>query len=148
MERIQNNNEKRENILIEAVNHLKPVLAELKKREAMIGEALSSSLKKAHMQERIIGECPNCHTGKLVIVFSRRTKKRFIGCTNFFKKTCQTSFPLPQRGAVKPTSRLCKSCGWPLLSVRIHGNRSWNLCFNPACPKKEEKRKHLEMQSL
>ena len=148
MEQIQNNNEKRENILVEAVNLLKPVLTELKKREPIIGEALSKAIQKARMQERVIGECPNCHTGKLIILFSRRTKKRFIGCTNFFKKTCQTSFPLPQRGAVKPTGRLCKGCGWPLLFVHIRGKRPWNLCFNPACPKKEERRKRLEMQSL
>jgi DNA topoisomerase-1 len=148
MELIQNNNEKRENILVEAVNLLKPVLTEMKKREPIIGEALSSAIQKARMQERVIGECPNCHTGKLMIIFSRRTKKRFIGCTNFFKKTCQTSFPLPQRGTVKPTGRLCKGCGWPLLFVHIRGKRPWNLCFNPACPKKEERRKSLEMQSL
>ncbi len=136
MERIQNNNETREEILVEAVNRLKPVLTELKKQETIIGEALSNAIQKTRMQERIIGECPSCHTGRLVILFSRRTKKRFIGCTNFFEKTCQTSFPLPQRGTIKPAGRLCKSCGWPLLFVHIRGKRPWNLCFNTSCPKK------------
>jgi len=148
MERIQGNAEKRENVLLEAVDRLKPVLTELKNRETTIGEALSNALKRAQMQELIIGECPTCHTGKLMIIYSRRTKKRFIGCTNFFKKACQTSFPLPQRGTVKPTGRVCKGCGWPLLFVHQRGRRPWNLCFNPACPKKEERRKRLEMQSL
>ncbi len=148
MEQIQNNNEKREHILVEAVNRLKPVLTELKKREPIMGGALSTAIQKARMQERVIGDCPNCHTGTLTIFFSRRTKKRFIGCTNFFKKTCQTSFPLPQRGTVKAAGRLCKGCGWPLLFVYIRGKRPWNLCFNPACPKKGERRKRLEMQSL
>jgi DNA topoisomerase-1 len=148
MERIQSNSEKRENILLEAVERLKPVLAELRQREAIIGEALSNAIKRARMQERIIGECPNCHTGKLMILFSRRTKKRFIGCTNYFKNACKTSFPLPQRGTTKPTGKLCKSCGWPLVFVHIRGKRPWNLCFNPSCPKKEERRKRLEMQRL
>jgi len=148
MERIQSNNEKRENILVEAIDRLKPVLTELKRREMIIGEELSNAIKRARMQERIIGECPNCYTGKLIILFSRRTKKRFIGCTNFFEKACQTSFPLPQRGTVKPIGRLCKGCSWPLLFVHIRGKRPWNLCFNPACPKKEERRKPLEMQGL
>jgi len=148
MERIQGGSEKRENILLEIVERLKPVLTELKRQEPAVGEALSNAIKKARFQERIIGPCPNCHTGRLMILFSRRTKKRFIGCTNYFKKTCQTSFPLPQRGIVKPTGRLCKGCGWPLLFVHLRGRRPWNLCFNPACPKKEERRKRLEMQGL
>jgi len=148
MDRIQNNSEKRENILLEAVERLKPVLTQLKQEEEIIGEALSNAIKKARLQERIIGECPNCHTGKLMILFSRRTRKRFIGCTNYFKNACKTSFPLPQRGTTKPTGKFCKGCGWPLLFVHIRGKRPWNLCFNPNCPKKEERRKRLEMQSL
>jgi DNA topoisomerase-1 len=148
MDRIQNNNEKRENILLEAVERLKPVLTELKKSEEVIGEALSNAIKKARMQERVIGECPHCHTGKLMILFSRRTKKRFIGCTNYFKNACKTSFPLPQRGTTKPTGRFCKGCGWPLLFVHVRGKKPWNLCFNPNCPKKEERRRRLEMQGL
>lgn len=148
MDRIQNHSEKRENILLEAVERLKPVLTEIKQREEIIGEALSNAVKRARMQERVIGECPSCHTGKLMILFSRRTKKRFIGCTNYFKSACKTSFPLPQRGTTKPTGKLCKGCGWPLLFVHIRGKRPWNLCFNPNCPKKEERRKRLEMQGL
>jgi len=148
MDRIQSNSEKRDNILLEAVERLQPVLTELKQREEIIGEALSNAIKKARMQERMIGECPNCHTGKLMILFSRRTRKRFIGCTNYFKNACKTSFPLPQRGTTKPTGKLCKGCGWPLLFVHIRGKRPWNLCFNPNCPKKEERRQRLEMQGL
>jgi len=148
MERIQGNVEKRENVLAEAVDRLKPVLTEMKQQEMTIGQALREAIKKARLQERIIGTCPNCQTGKLMILFSRRTKKRFIGCTNYFKNACRTSFPLPQRGTVKPTGRACKSCGWPLLFVRGASKRPWNLCFNPACPTKEERRKRLEMQNL
>jgi len=148
MERIQSDLERRETVLTEAVERLKPVLAEMKQREMEIGQALTEAVRKARLQERIIGTCPNCQTGKLMILFSRRTKKRFIGCTNYFKNTCKTSFPLPQKGTVKPTGRMCKGCGWPLLFVRGARRRPWNLCFNPACPRKEERKKRLEMQNL
>ncbi len=148
MERIQNNLEKRENVLTETIERLNPVLAEMKQQEKIIGEALHEAIRKASLQERIIGTCPNCQTGKLMIIFSKRTGKRFIGCTNYFEKTCQTSFPLPQRGTVKPMRRTCSACGWPLLFVHGAGRRPWNLCFNPTCPKKEERRKRLEMQGL
>jgi len=148
MERIQGGMEKRETVLVEAVDRLKPVLTTMKQQETTIGQALNEAIKKASIQERIIGSCPNCHTGKLMILFSRRTRKRFIGCTNYFKNACKTSFPLPQRGTVKTTRRTCKACGWPLLFVRAVGSRPWNLCFNTACPRKEERRKRLEMQGL
>jgi len=148
MERIRTNSEKRENILFEAVEILKPMLEELKQREAAIGEALSNAIKRSRIQERIVGDCPTCKTGKLMILYSRKTRKRFIGCTNYFKNVCQTSFPLPQRGTVKPLHRPCKGCGWPTLLVKIKGRRPWTLCFNEKCPKKEERRKRLEVQSL
>ncbi|NIR86378.1 DNA topoisomerase I [Candidatus Bathyarchaeota archaeon] len=148
MKRIQTNSEKRENVLVEAVNQLKPVLEEFKKREETIGQALSKAIKRARMQERIIGNCPSCKTGKLMILYSRKTRKRFIGCTNYFKDLCTTSFPLPQRGTVKPARKNCKRCEWPLVFVRLKGRRPWMLCFNPDCPLKEERRKRNEMQSL
>ena len=148
MERLQNNSEKRERMLEETVDRLQPVLTEMKRQETTIGEVLSNALKRARIQERIIGECPTCHTGKLMILFSRRTKKRFIGCTSYFTTGCKTTFPLPQKGTVKPTSRACRSCGWPTLFVYMRARRPWNLCFNPACPTKEERRKRLEMHGL
>ena len=148
MDRIQDKMEKRENVLAEAIDTLRPVLDEMKRQETIIGQALTEALKKALMEERTIGTCPTCQTGKLMIIFSRRTGKRFIGCTNYFNNTCKTSFPLPQTGTVRPMRRMCESCGWPLLYVRIMGKRPWNLCFNPACPQKAERRKRLEMQGL
>ncbi|UCE16526.1 MAG: DNA topoisomerase I [Candidatus Bathyarchaeota archaeon] len=147
MERIQTNSEKRENVLVETVSQLKPVLEELKGREQIIGQVLTKAIKRARMQERIIGNCPDCETGKLMILYSRKTRKRFIGCTNYFKGICTTSFPLPQRGTVKPAQKNCKRCGWPLVFVRLK-RRPWMLCFNPDCSLKEERRKRVEMQSL
>ena len=148
MERIQSNNEKRENILLEAVEQLKPQLEQFREKEGPIGEALSNAIKRARMQERLIGNCSNCGTGKLMILYSRKTRKRFIGCTNYFKGICKTSFPLPQRGTAKPLGKNCSSCGWPLVRVQIRGRRPWRLCFNPDCQLKEERRKRHEMQNL
>ena len=147
MEHIQEGTEKRKNVLNETIERLKPVLAQMKQQEKTIGEALTEAIKKAHMQERIVGSCPTCHTGRLMIIYSRTTGKRFLGCTNYFEKTCHTSFPLPQSGIVKTTGRSCRACGWPLLFVRTAGKRPWNLCFNPTCPTKNEPRKRFETVS-
>jgi DNA topoisomerase-1 len=145
MNKIQTNGEKRENVLLEAVEILKPVTEELKEKEKIIGEQLSNAIKKAKLEERTIGTCPVCNTGKLMTLYSRRTGKRFIGCTNYFKGLCKASFPLPQKGTVRPLGKNCHGCGWPTVQVRIRGRRPWMLCFNPGCPLKEERRRRIEL---
>jgi DNA topoisomerase-1 len=137
MQLIQNNEEKRENVLADAINRLKPVLEEWKSREEEIGLALREAVKRSKLQEQIVGDCPGCETGKLTILHSRKTGKRFIGCSNYFKSGCRTTFPLPQMGAVKPTGKTCKACGWPTLMVFRKDKKPWNLCLNPECPRKK-----------
>ena len=148
MDKIQASSEKRENVLVDAVEILKPVIEELKEKEKIIGEQLSSAIKRARLEERIIGACPVCGTGKLMILYSRKTGKRFIGCTNYFKGKCETSFPLPQKGSVRPCGRNCRGCGWPTVQARIKGKRPWTLCFNPDCPLKKERKKRIEMRNM
>ncbi len=141
MEQIQNNRMKRETVLAEVVEQLKPQLEQFKENEEAIGEALSKATKREQTQERVVRKCPNCGTGDLAIIYSRTTRKRFIGCTNYFKGLCKTSFPLPQRGTVKPAGSNCKACGWPKVLVWLRGRRPWNLCFNPDCSIKSKRRK-------
>jgi DNA topoisomerase-1 len=136
MSEIQQGKETRENVLREVVEILKPVTEKLKENEKAIGARLSQAVMKSRLEERIVGACPVCHSGKLVILRSKKTGKRFIGCTNYFEGTCKTAFPLPQRGLVKPLGGVCKSCSWPTVQVWMKRGRPWNLCFNPNCPLK------------
>jgi len=148
MNEIQQRKETRENVLQGTIDILKPVAEELKEKEKMIGAQLSQALKKSKLEERMIGACSTCQNGKLVILYSRKTGKRFVGCTNYFEGNCETAFPLPQRGFVKPSGNTCKSCGWPTLRIWIKGKRPWNLCFNPNCLSKGGRRKSVALQSL
>jgi DNA topoisomerase-1 len=148
MESIRSGEEKRENVLSDVVAYLKPSLEEFKEKEEAIGKALSEAVRKAKIQERIISNCPTCKTGKLMILYSRKTGKRFIGCTNYFKNQCKTALPLPQQGMVKPTGRRCKTCGWPIITAKFKGRRPWQFCINTACPKKEERKRLATMQSV
>ncbi|MEM3356385.1 MAG: hypothetical protein QW166_01005, partial [Candidatus Bathyarchaeia archaeon] len=68
---------------------------------------------------------------------SKKTGKRFVGCTNYSSGACKTAFPLPQKGSVKPTGNVCSACGLPTVHVWLKGKRPWNLCLNPKCPTKE-----------
>jgi DNA topoisomerase-1 len=138
MNEIQMNNEKREAVLVDAVKILKPVLERLKENEKAIGEQLSNALRKSKIEEKTISACPVCHDGKLFVVYSRKTGKRFAGCTNYFKGTCKASYPLPQKGMIKPLGKNCHRCGWPTVYVKTKGRRPWTLCLNPACPLKKK----------
>ncbi|MDX1813349.1 MAG: DNA topoisomerase I [Candidatus Bathyarchaeia archaeon] len=140
MNAIQQGTETRENVLQGAIEILKPVTDKLKENEKVIGARLSQALLKSRMEERAIGACPICQSGKLVILRSKKTGKRFVGCTNYFEGNCSTSFPLPQKGLVKPSGSICKSCGWPTVRVFIWGKRAWTLCFNPKCSLKEARK--------
>ncbi|TRO54178.1 DNA topoisomerase I, partial [Candidatus Bathyarchaeota archaeon] len=141
MNDIQQGNETREDVLRDTIEFLKPVTKQLKEKEHIVGERLSQALMKARLEELTIGACPVCQNGNLVILRSRTSGKRFIGCTNYFEGTCKTSFPLPQKGLVKPTGAVCRSCGHPTVRISIRGNRPWNLCIDPLCPTKTRVKK-------
>ena len=79
----------------------------------------------------VIGACPVCKTGNLLVIRSRKTGKRFVGCTNY-SQGCRASAPLPQRGAIKAAAKPCAKCGWPVVYVRL-GRFPWRLCVNLAC---------------
>jgi DNA topoisomerase-1 len=138
MSEIQQKKETKENVLQSVIEILKPVTEKLKEKERVIGAQLTQALKKSKLEEKTIGACPTCQNGKLVIVYSRKTGKRFVGCSNYFEGKCKTAFPLPQRGSVRPLGNVCKGCGWPTVRVWMKGKRPWNLCFNPKCPSKED----------
>jgi len=141
MSEIQQRKETKENVLLNAIEILKPVAKKLKEKEQVIGAQLTQALKQSKLEEKTIGACPTCHNGKLVILYSRKTGKRFVGCTNYFEGKCNTAFPLPQRGSVKPSGNVCKGCSWPTLRVWIKGLRSWSLCLNPNCQLKQRRKK-------
>jgi len=140
MARIQLGQETRENVVADAVEALKPVLSSLKQNEEAVGTQLSRAILEAKLAERTIGSCPTCQTGKLIIMQSKKTGKRFVGCTNYFTGTCETAFPLPQRGYVKPSGKACRSCGRVTVHVWLKGKRPWNLCINPQCPTKTKEK--------
>jgi DNA topoisomerase-1 len=139
MAQIQQGGQTRENVVAKAIEALKPVLASLMQNKEALGVQLSRAILKAKLAERAIGDCPNCQGGKLILMKSRKSGKRFVGCTNYFAGTCKTAFPLPQKGQVKPSGKACTDCGWGTVTVWLNRRRPWNLCLNPSCPTKTKK---------
>ena len=92
MDAIQQGNETKQNVLQNATETLKLVTSELKEKEAEIGARLSKTLQKGRLNERTVGACPKCSDGKLVILRSKKSGKRFVGCTNYFEGKCNIDF--------------------------------------------------------
>ena len=140
MDDIQEGKETKEAILQKAVAILSPVMSELKANETQIGKRLNETLKAAHLAETTVGSCPKCGEGKLVVIRSKKTGKRFVGCTNYFEGKCNVTYPLPQKGTLILLSTSCKTCGSPMVSIWLKVKRPWRLCINPHCPSKETKK--------
>ena len=141
MENIEQGEEREKSVLEESVNGLSAILFEFKENEDEIGRELSDTVQKARMEKLTVGQCPICKTGRLVVIHSAKTGKRFIGCTNFGRELCSASFPLPQPPyRIKRLRKTCKACAWPVISVGSKGRPFWNLCLNPNCPTKNKRR--------
>jgi DNA topoisomerase-1 len=120
----------------ETVRSIAEQLVGLSANEDMVGREIEAATVAVSY---VLGPCPVCKSGQLRIVRSRKTKKRFVGCSNY-SSGCRVSAPLPQRGAIRTTPRACPHCSWPVVYV-MGGRRPWRLCANPVCPAKRERKK-------
>ena len=84
-------------------------------------------------------ECPECKSGELVIIKSHTTKKRFIGCTNYYNG-CKASSPLLQKAMIKGTKIKCEVCSWPTIFFRFSRKQKWQKqCANIKCNSRKSK---------
>ncbi len=141
MEKIKQRKEKRENVINDTIALLTKTTKTLKNNEKTIGARLNKAVKKTLFYKKEVGNCTSCKNGKLVIVRSKKTGKRFVGCTNYFEGTCKTAYPLPQNGVIKSTIQSCKICGCSTVKVITREKRVWNLCIDPKCPSKRKRKK-------
>ena len=84
-------------------------------------------------------ECPECKIGELMVIKSRVTKKRFMGCSNFYNG-CKASSPLLQKARLRATKNPCDVCKWPMIIFRYSRNQKWTKqCSNFKCESREIK---------
>lgn len=136
MEEIQNKKKKPEEVIKEAKKILEKILKNFKKKEKEIGKSLTQATIVTTREANEMGVCPVCKKGKLRVLFSKKSKKRFLACDQYPK--CKTTFSLPQKGLVKSTDAVCKECGFPIVLIINKGKRPWRLCINPNCKTKED----------
>ena len=84
-------------------------------------------------------ECPECHLGKLLVIRSNKTKKRFLGCSNYYNG-CKASSPLLQRAKLRATKIPCSLCSWPIIIFRYSRKQKWTRqCSNMKCQSRKPK---------
>ena len=78
-------------------------------------------------------ECPECRLGQLMVIRSNKTKKRFLGCSNYYNG-CKASSPLLQKAKLRATKIPCKICSWPIVIFRYSRKQKWSRqCSNIKC---------------
>ena len=112
-------------VLKESVVFLSRILKSVDRER--LGSIIKEGIEKDREEEiekNAIGVCPEC--GGVLLV--KRANKRFIGCSNYPK--CRFSRPLPQKGRLFITSKVCEKHGVKILRI-IEKDRKWEFC--PLC---------------
>jgi DNA topoisomerase-1 len=112
-------------VLAESIRFLDQILSKINVEE--LGKSLREGIeedKKKELEKSSLGLCPKCKEGYLVI---KKAEKRFVGCTNYPK--CDLSFPLPQKGRIYITSKVCEKHGLKKIKIRTKEG-TWDL----GCP--------------
>ncbi len=131
MQDIQNGTASRRGVLVEALEHLRPIMLSLAENEEEIGSQLSEVIvAKREADVTFDSPCPKCGL-KLAVVRSRGTGKRFIGCNGKWQTGCDFALPLPQFGNLTLLTRHCNVCGFQMVQARSKGRRPLVSC--PRC---------------
>ena len=124
-------------VIEQAVDKLVESLAAFMEKEADIGARIGVAASADSAQAAAMGPCPVCKKGQLRMIKSYKTKKRFVGCSNY-SAGCKATAPLPQKGLIK-IGKACPECGWPVIGV-VFARRAkqWKICINMQCPAKKK----------
>ena len=74
--------------------------------------------------KKSICPCPECNAGQLMVIKSPITKKKFIGCSNYYNG-CTASSPLLQKAMVRVIKKKCITCSWPTIVFRFSKKQKW-----------------------
>jgi DNA topoisomerase-1 len=94
---------------------------------------VAAEIRNGIREDRVMGTCPECGS-PLRVIRARKSKKRFVGCSNY--PQCTVTYPLPQNGNLVPTDEVCPECGSPKVRMVSRGRKPWTFCLDPSCPTK------------
>lgn len=140
MESIQSQSDKNPQKLLEkeqsVINETKAIISdiskEFKSKESEIGSSILGGIESQREQQKIentIMPCPVCSKGQLRISYSPKTKRQFVGCSNY--PNCTATYPLPPSGMIKTTDKVDPETKLPILVSYKKGKKPWEFTFDP-----------------
>jgi DNA topoisomerase-1 len=128
MEKIAAGNVKKENVIGESRKALTLIIDVMSKNKDKIRDEIRSAF------ENNLGTCPACKKGYMRVIISKKTKKRFAGCSNY--PECKNGWPLPQKAKLRLLEEQCKLCG--IRRIIVEGRRAFEICPNINCPGRKQ----------
>jgi len=130
MEEIRSGEATRRGVLTSILERLRPIMLHLISKEEALGTQLAEAAATQRRSDATFDcPCPSCGSS-LIVIRSRASGKRFIGCTGY-EKGCRFTLPLPQFGSLTITAKNCKVCGFQLITTRSGRWRRMASC--PRC---------------
>ena len=133
MDHIAEGKKKLDEVVQESRDLLEQAYSVMEKNREPIGDKIRVALR----EENKLGKCPTCKEGDLMVRVASKSRKRFVGCARY--PECNQTYPLPQRGGLRPLHETCTFCGAPRVRIFNPGRRPWDLCVNFNCPSKTQK---------
>jgi len=115
----------------EVLDHGKKMLIEALDTFNKNMQQVSNEIRSSFMQSSILGKCPKCGSGDLIIRHSK-IGKQFVACTNY--PECTNTYPLVQKAKIVPTGKICEYCHTPIVKVIRKGMRPFEMDLDPKCP--------------
>ncbi len=135
MEDIQNSKSGWEAKELETIKQVEKLITDISKEfkinELSIGKQILAGVEELREQQKedsTIMPCPKCNEGNLQIRFSKKTKRYFVGCSNYPK--CTAVHSLPPNALIKKTEKKSDR-NLPILQALKKGKRPWEFEFNP-----------------
>jgi DNA topoisomerase-1 len=141
LEMVEQGSVRSKEVIEGSIDQLIEALSLFREKKSEVGREIweAAVSATAASESTVVGNCPVCKSGKLTVIRSRSTGKRFIGCSNY-SSGCRASAPLPQRGVVTAARTGCEQCYWPKLRVKFaRRTKPWVICANMQCPSKIKK---------
>ena len=132
MEKIRENNQKKEKLLEDAKDAITKIIADFKKHQKEIGAELLKANRETQDEMAFLGKCPACKEGDMMM---RRGKfGSFAACNKY--PGCKTTFSLPKNAFIKPAKKNCEVCAYPMVLAIKKAKQPHEFCINPKCHSK------------
>ena len=121
-----------ENETIKRVEQLiTDISKEFKINELSIGKQILSGvqdLREQQKEQNTLMSCTKCNVGNLQIRYSKKSRRNFVGCSNY--PNCTAVHPLPPNAMIKKTDKISDR-NLPILIALRKGKRPWEFEFDP-----------------